>query len=169
MIADMLAQCLRQIPGAKQPCGIGPRSPFDHVCERAPAVVAKSQRNVLRFARGGAGCSLVETHHDHSLLQAAKNHTAGARRARRASRSARTRAGSLTDPLPPHARTAAKDITTFVVLREPIERSLSAWHMEHNVRGDTWTPRACTSHRTLFHVAHASHSSTWPRGARVRL
>ena len=95
VIADMLAQCLRQIPGAKPPCGIGPRSPFDHVCERSPAVVAKSQRSVLRFARGAAGCSLVETHHDHSLLQAA-NKTAGARRASRA------RADSLTDP-PPHA------------------------------------------------------------------
>lgn len=71
-VSDMLWQCFSQArPSVRTArCQIGGGGAFDHVCERSQQVLHNVKHAYHSFARGHANCSYVETHHDHSSVEA---------------------------------------------------------------------------------------------------
>ena len=130
VVADVLKQCLARLPNARPPCALGMGSTYDHVCERPPSVVDLTRASVAAWAAGGEACSFVETHHDHTLLQHARAAAHAVARAGRSPDRQRTHhaAVAAVRGAVPEEGTAQR-ITSFVVLRLPIERTLSAWYM----------------------------------------
>ena len=94
VVAEVLSQCMEQLGG--HPCRT--HFDFDHVCVRPKKDVEGTRKFVQGVAQGDHNCSLVELHHDHSLLQF-------------------VRRGRVN-----------RSMISFVLLREPVRRTISSWY-----------------------------------------
>lgn len=161
VVADVLKQCLARVPNARPPCALGMGSTYDHVCERPPSVVNLTRASVAAWATGGEACSFVETHHDHTLLQHAR---AAAHAVARAGRSPdRQRTHQLRRAMPDEG--TAQRITSFVVLRLPVERTLSAWYMPRAGRTGALANSMALAGRAGSAGRHATGDAAHHRGA----